>query len=394
MKSIDQVDLGGKKVFIRVDFNVPIRDGRVTDATRIANSLPTIKRARAAGARVILASHLGRPKGKVNADLTLAPFAEDLSERLDCPVTMAPDCVGPEVEALVEAMADGDVVLLENLRFHMGEEKNDPDFVARLASLADVYINDAFGTAHRAHASTAGIVEHVDVAAAGYLMLAEVEALAGLVDSPASPFVAIVGGVKVSDKIEIISNLLDKVDTLLIGGAMAYTLLKARGVEVGTSRVEEDKIELAASLLERAAAKGTAVELPSDHVVATEFSETAEPQTTSGVEIPEGSMGLDIGPQTVAAYSAAIERAATILWNGPMGVFEWQAFKCGTMAIAEAVADSSALSVVGGGDSVAALAESGRSGDISHVSTGGGASLELLEGKKLPGIAALEVTGT
>ena len=303
---------------------------------------------------------------------------------------MAPDCVGEATEKRVAALGDGDVVLLENLRFHAGEERNDPAFAKSLAKLADAYVNDAFGTAHRAHASTAGITEFVDDVAAGYLMKREIEMLAGLLESPNRPFVAIVGGAKVSDKIQLLTNMLEKVDSILVGGAMAYTFLKAQGHTVGTSRVETDKLDLAAELLERATRASVAIELPEDHIAAASFDEQADPVQVASADIPEGLMGLDIGEATRGRYARIIASAATVLWNGPMGVFEWERFAAGTLAVAEAVADSSAISVVGGGDSVAALEKSGRSGDITHVSTGGGASLELLEGRTLPGIAALE----
>jgi phosphoglycerate kinase len=390
LRSIDQAELAGRRVFIRVDFNVPLDGDRVTNNSRITNAIPTLRHAIDAGAKVVLASHLGRPKGERRPELSLAPVAKELTRLLDQSVTMASDCIGADVEAKIAAMNDGDVLLLENLRFHAEEEKNDPQFAAALGRLADVYVNDAFGTAHRAHASTAGIVDHVDEAFAGFLMQREVEALSGLLSDTKRPFVAIVGGAKVSDKILLLENLLDRVDAILVGGAMAYTFLKAQGHSVGTSRVEEDKLELAASLLEKAAAKNVAIELPSDHLVAAEFSADAEAETVAAVDIPEGRMGLDIGPFSRGRYGDRIAQAATILWNGPMGVFEWEAFSGGTMAVAEAVANSPAVSVVGGGDSVAALTKSGRSDDITHVSTGGGASLEFLEGKILPGIAALD----
>jgi len=303
---------------------------------------------------------------------------------------MAPDCVGKAAENVVAALGDGDVALLENLRFHSEEEQNDPAFAKSLAGLADVYVNDAFGTAHRAHASTAGITAFVDQVAAGYLMKREVEMLAGLLESPKRPFVAIVGGAKVSDKIQLLTNMLEKVDSILVGGAMAYTFLKAQGHAVGSSRVEEDKLDLASDLLVHAATANVSIELPEDHIAAATFDENAEPVRIDGVDIPDGLMGLDIGEATQRRYARIIAAAATILWNGPMGVFEWKSFAAGTLAVAEAVADAPATSVVGGGDSVAALEKSGRSGDITHVSTGGGASLELLEGRTLPGIAALE----
>ena len=392
MRTIDQVELASKRVFIRADFNVPLENGRAADDTRLKATLPTIRHAIDAGARVVLASHLGRPKGKRTPELSLAPVGVRLGQLLGRPVAFVTDCVGPEVEAKVGALANGEVLLLENLRFHPEEEANDDEFAASLARLADVYVNDAFGAAHRAHASTAGMVERVPVAVAGFLMKRELEALTGLLTQPTKPFVAIVGGAKVSDKIAVLESLLERVDALLVGGAMAYTFLAADGHRTGTSRVEKDRLDTARELLASASAQNVSVELPSDHVCAHSFDENAPPVAVDGVDIPDGLMGLDIGPKTRERYATRIAAAATIFWNGPMGVFEWKSFSRGTTAIAEAVADSPARSVVGGGDSVAALTRSGRAGDITHVSTGGGASLELLEGRTLPGVAALERT--
>ena len=389
LKTIDQVDLAGKRVFIRVDFNVPLEGGRVADDSRIRAALPTIQYACERGARVILGSHLGRPKG-VTPEFSLAPVAEALGALLGKKVQFAKDCIGADVEEQAAALKPGEVLLLENLRFHKEEEKNDPAFTAALARLCDVYVNDAFGTAHRAHASTAGMVDYVDTAVAGFLLKRELDALGSLLISPARPFVVVVGGAKVSDKIGVLENLLPRVDAILIGGAMAYTFLVAQGHKVGASRVEQDKLDVARKLLEGAAAKNVAIELPIDHVCAAEFKDGANPVTVNSVDIPDGVMGLDVGPKTRERYGARIKSAKTIFWNGPMGVFEWERFAAGTMAIANAVADSSAHSVVGGGDSVAALEKSGRAGDVTHVSTGGGASLELLEGQQLPGVVALE----
>ncbi|MBN2643931.1 MAG: phosphoglycerate kinase [Desulfuromonadaceae bacterium] len=388
--SVTDLDLKGKKVFCRVDFNVPLTDkGEVSDGTRIVAALPTIRYILQQGGKLILASHLGRPKGTVKPQYSLAPVAPYLAKLLEHPVTMATDCIGPEVLKLVDSLNEGDVLLLENLRFYPGEEKNTPEFCAELAKLADIYINDAFGTAHRAHASTEGIAHLLQPAAAGFLMDKELKYLGQALEKPQRPFVAILGGAKVSDKIPVITRLLDKVDTLLVGGGMAYTFLKSQGVAIGTSLVEEEQIELAASLLKSAVDKGVTLLLPCDHVIATEFSKDALATVCEDRAIPVGSMGLDIGPKTVQLYAEVIQQAATVVWNGPMGVFEFPSFAKGTFAVAEALANSSALSIIGGGDSVSAVNKAGLNDKMTHISTGGGASLEFLEGKELPGVTAL-----
>jgi phosphoglycerate kinase len=382
--SIRDLDLKNKTVFIRVDFNVPLAPGgqEITSDKRIRASLPTIRYALEHGAAVILASHLGRPKGKPNPGMSLKPAAARLSELLGQAVKMAPDCVGPEVEKM--RPKSGEALLLENLRFHAEEEKNDPTFSKQLASLCDIYVNDAFGSAHRAHASTVGMIQFVQQAAAGLLMDKELEYLDKVTKNPARPCIAILGGAKVSDKIEIIENLIKFVDQLLIGGAMAYTFMKAQGKPVGKSLVEDDKVGLAKDLLARAAGK---LLLPVDHVVAAELKEGAEHQNVT--DIPEGMIGVDIGPATIEAYTAVIFKAKTVIWNGPMGVFEKPPFDLGTVALAKAVASSNAVSVVGGGDSEKAIKSAGVADKISHISTGGGASLEFLAGIELPGVAAL-----
>jgi phosphoglycerate kinase len=386
--SIRDLDLSGKRVFMRVDFNVPLAPGgkEITSDKRIKASLPSIQYALDHGAALILASHLGRPKGKPNPEMSLAPCAERLAKLLGKPVAMAPDCVGPQVVAMLPK--PGEVLLLENLRFHPEEEKNDAEFSRQLASLCDVYVNDAFGSAHRAHASTVGMIAYVKQAAAGLLMDKELEYLNKVTKNPARPCVAILGGAKVSDKIEVIQNLMKVVDKLLIGGAMAYTFLRARGETTGKSLVEEDKIDLAKQLLAEAGGK---LMLPVDHVVASEFKAGAENEVVD--RVPEGKMGLDIGPKTIVNYEAVVAGAKTIIWNGPMGVFEMPPFDKGTVALAKAVAAASAagaISVVGGGDSEKAIKSAGVADKISHVSTGGGASLEFLAGIELPGVAALE----
>ncbi len=382
--SIRDLDLSGKRVFIRVDFNVPLAPGgqEITSDKRIRASLPTIQYALDHGAGVVLASHLGRPKGKPNAEMSLKPCAARLADLLGRTVIMAPDCVGPSVEAMLPA--PGGVLLLENLRFHAEEEKNDPEFSKQLAALCDIYINDAFGSAHRAHASTVGMIAYVKQAAAGLLMDKEIEYLTKATKNPDRPCVSILGGAKVSDKIEVIQNLMKVVDKLLIGGAMAYTFLRARGEGTGKSLVEEDKLDLARQLMAEA---GDKLMLPVDHVVSPEFNATSGQQIVDTV--PDGQMGLDIGPKTIAAYEAVIATAKTVIWNGPMGVFEMPPFDKGTVALAKAVANSGAISIVGGGDSEKAIKSAGVSDKISHVSTGGGASLEFLSGIELPGVAAL-----
>jgi phosphoglycerate kinase len=388
MRLIDQVDLRDRRVFIRVDFNVPLDHGVVSDATRIDAALPTVRYAMKQGGKVVLASHLGRPKGKPDPALSLAPVRAALADRLGSEVQPAPDCIGPETEALVGGLRPGQVALLENLRFHAGEEKNDEQFARALARLADVYVNDAFGTAHRAHASTVGMVPFVRDRAAGFLLHRECEYLGKVLASPERPLVAILGGAKVSDKIKVIRSLLDRVNALLVGGAMAYTFLRAAGQPTGKSLVETEQVGLAGDLLRTAEARGVELLLPADHVVADE-ARAGSPATTVR-EIAPGKVGLDIGPETVQRFRASIASARTIFWNGPLGMFEIPPFDAGTMAIAAAVADSRATSIVGGGDSVAAVMRSGRAADITHVSTGGGASLEFLEGEPLPGLAALE----
>jgi phosphoglycerate kinase len=391
IQCIDEIEIAGKRLFIRVDFNVPLGDdGEVKDDTRIKAALPTVRYAVEKGAKVILASHLGRPKGKVVPELSLAPVARRLSALLGKEVAMAPDCVGEPVRSLVDKMQGGDCLLLENLRFHPEEEANDPEFAKQLAGLADIYVNDAFGTAHRAHASTEGIAHHLAMAVCGFLMKKEIDYLVTALAAPERPYVAILGGAKVSDKIGVVKKLMGKVDSLLIGGGMAYTFLRSRGYEVGRSLVEDDKVPLAKGILKEAQESKADLRLPLDHVVAKDFTPDAEHKVVSTQEIPAGWAAMDIGPQTIEAYAGVIKGAKTIVWNGPMGVFEVPAFAQGTEGVAKAVVASGAVSIVGGGDSIAALNALGLADKITHISTGGGPTLELLEGKTLPGIAALD----
>ena len=392
LASLTAADLSGKKVLVRVDFNVPQDEtGKITDETRIRAALPTINYLIDAGARVILTSHFGRPKG-VTESLRLNPVAVRLSELLGKPVLKTDDCIGDEVAAQVNALNNGDVALLENVRFYPEEEKNDPEFAKKLASLADIYVNDAFGTAHRAHASTEGVTKYLSTSVAGFLLDKELQYLSGAIDNPKRPLAAIVGGSKVSSKIGVIETLLDKVDYLLLGGGMIFTFYKARGLSVGKSLVEEDKLDLARALEAKAAAKGVKFLLPTDVVVADNFKPDANAQTVSINDIPDGWMGLDIGPDSVKVFQEALSHCKSAIWNGPMGVFEFDKFAVGTEAIAKTLADltgTGTITIIGGGDSVAAVEKVGLADKMSHISTGGGASLELLEGKILPGIAAL-----
>jgi phosphoglycerate kinase len=386
---LDQLEAGGRRVLVRVDLNVPLSGGEVADSLRIEESLPTIRRLRESGARVVLMSHLGRPKGKVVGDLRLAPVAARLSQLLGSPVQAATDVVGDDARRVVEGLADGDVALLENLRFEPGEEANDDAFADALAALGEAYVDDAFGAAHRAHASVVGVPARLTDAVAGELMQRELATLSRLLHDPPRPFVAILGGAKVSDKLGVIDNLLERVDRLLIGGAMCFTFLQAKGYDVGGSRVESDQVDTCRNLLAQAEKAGVQLLLPVDIVAAEAFEPDADHRRVSADGIPDGWMGLDIGNDTIERYAAAIRDAGAVLWNGPMGVFEWDAFAHGTEGVARAVAASDGFTVIGGGDSAAAIRKLGLAGEVTHVSTGGGASLEFLEGRDLPGVAAL-----
>ena len=389
LNTIKEADLKGKRVVIRVDFNVPVKEGVVKDATRIKAALPTIKYILDEGASVVVMSHFGRPKGQKNPDFSMAPIAKEFEKLLGRPVKLAPDVIGPEVEAEVKALKPGEVLLLENVRFYKEEEANDEGYAKALASYGDIYCNDAFGTAHRAHASTEG-VSHFLPSYAGFLIEKEVKFMAPLLENPEKPFVAVIGGSKVSSKITVLESLVKTCDTIVIGGGMAYTFLSVLGKEIGKSLFEPDYVDTAKAFLAKAAEKGVKVILPVDHVCAAEFSETAAPVAVDDVNIPADLMGMDIGPKTVSLIVEEIKKAKSVVWNGPMGVFEFEAFSKGTCEVAKALAASDAISVVGGGDSVAAINKFGLADKISHVSTGGGASLEFLEGKTLPGIKALE----
>ncbi|MBE6587527.1 MAG: phosphoglycerate kinase [Ruminococcaceae bacterium] len=388
-KSVEDIAVAGKKVLVRCDFNVPMKDGVITNDNRIVGALPTIKYLIANGAKVILCSHMGRPKGEFKMEFSLAPVAAKLSEYLGIEVAMAKDVIGEDAKAKAAALKDGEVLLIENVRFHKEETKNDPEFAKELASMAEIFVNDAFGAAHRAHASTAGVADYLP-AVCGYLINKEISIMGQALNDPKRPFVAILGGAKVSDKIGVINNLIEKVDTLIIGGGMAYTFFKAFGYEIGTSICEDDKIDLAKELLQKAEAKGVKFLIPIDNVIGKEYDENTEFQYVKSDNIPDGWMGLDIGEDTRKLYADAISGAGTVVWNGPMGVSEWKNFAGGTEAVAKAVAESGAISIIGGGDSAAAVAKLGFADKMTHISTGGGASLEFLEGLELPGIACLQ----
>ena len=389
-KTIEDINVNGKKVLVRCDFNVPLKDGVITDENRLNGALPTIKYLIENGAKVILCSHLGKPKGEAKPELSLAPVAKRLSEMLNKEVVFAADdnVVGENAKAAIEKMENGDVVLLQNTRYRKEETKNEENFSKELASLADVYVNDAFGTAHRAHCSNVGVTQFVDTAVVGYLMQKEIDFLGNAVENPERPFVAILGGAKVSSKISVIENLLEKVDTLIIGGGMAYTFSKAMGGNVGTSLLEEDYCQYALDMLKKAEDKGVKLLLPVDNVIADDFSNDANIQVVASGEIPDGWEGLDIGPKTAELFADAVKTAKTVVWNGPMGCFEMPKFAAGTKAVAEALAETDAVTIIGGGDSAAAVNQLGYGDKMTHISTGGGASLEFLEGKELPGVAA------
>lgn len=388
-KTIEDIDVAGKKVIVRVDFNVPLdANGNITDDKRIVGALPTIKYLVDKGAKTILVSHLGRPKNGFEDKFSMKPTAVRLGELLGKNVIMAKDVVGEDAKAKAAALQSGEVLMLENVRFHKEETKNDANFAKELASMAEIFVNDAFGTAHRAHASTAGLADYLP-AVCGFLIKKEIEIMGKALANPARPFVAILGGAKVSDKIAVIENLIDKVDTLIVGGGMAYTFLKAKGYNIGTSICEEDKIDLAKSLMEKAAAKGVNLLLPVDNVIAKEFNNDSEKKVVASDSMPDGWMGMDIGPATIENYATAVKNAKTVVWNGPMGVFEFSNFATGTKEVARALAESDSISIVGGGDSAAAVEQLGFADKITHISTGGGASLEFLEGKVLPGIDVL-----
>ncbi|HIS78228.1 phosphoglycerate kinase [Anaeromassilibacillus sp. An200] len=388
-KTVEDIDVAGKRVLVRCDFNVPFdAEGNIADPKRIDEALKTIKYLVSHNARVILCSHLGRPKGEFNMKYSLAPVAKYLSQALGQEVKMAKDVVGESAKSIAASLKDGEVELIENVRFHKEEEKNDPAFSKELASLAEIYVNDAFGTAHRAHASTAGVADYLP-AVCGYLIQKEITIMGGALTEPKRPFVAILGGAKVSDKIGVINNLLDKVDTLIIGGGMAYTFMNALGYSIGTSICEADKVELAKDMMAKAKEKGVKFLIPVDNIVGTEYKPDTEHKVVDSDNIPDGWMGLDIGPKTAALFADAVKGAGTVVWNGPMGVSEWENFAAGTIAVAKAVAESGAISIIGGGDSAAAVEKLGFAEKMTHISTGGGASLEFLEGKVLPGIACL-----
>ena len=387
-KNIEDINVSGKKVLVRCDFNVPLKDGVITSDKRIVEALPTIKYLLDNGAAVILCSHMGKPKGEANPKFSLAPVAARLTELLGQNVALAPDTIGAETKAMAAALKSGEALLLENTRFDKREEKNDPEFAKELASMAEIFVNDAFGAAHRAHASTAGVADYLP-AVCGYLIQKEIGVMGKALEDPARPFVAILGGAKVSDKIGVINNLIDKVDTLIIGGGMAYTFFKAQGYSIGTSICEDDKLDLAREMLKKAADKGVKFLLPIDNVIGKEYDENTEFSTVDSDSIPDGWMGLDIGPKTQELFSKKIANSGTVVWNGPMGVSEWKNFANGTESVAKAVAESGAISIIGGGDSAAAVEKLGYADKMTHISTGGGASLEFLEGKELPGIAAL-----